>query len=703
MMAWWNRLSLQNKLQIPIQLVLLLVLMLAQVWVAGEFKQKLLEDAEQSAINSATQSFLALNAMMLNGNISQPEARRIYLRKMAGQSDVIDFHLARSRSLQEQYGVGLPEEQARDKMDHQALASNQIQIEHIPRTAASAPMLRVVVPFPAQRDFHGTNCLQCHQVREGEVNGAISLTVSLGRGYAELANIHTLLSFGQALLQVTLFFLIRFFIRKTIRTVVRLEKTMLTIESDGDLSQRAMIEGNDEVGHIAKVFNGFLQYIEELKRQLADKVAVLEQYHDRNEQEQKIAAGYMNKLIAADKLRDPAVRFHLKPAANFSGDLIAISRTPDERLHLLLADSTGHGLSAALAAMPIIHPFYSMTSKGFSIAAIAREINSKICRSLPVSHFVAAILVSVDSKGQTIEVWSGGCPPPLLLNDAGACVHQFKPRHLAMGILPPEDFDAAVEFFSYEEACSLVMFSDGVIELNDRNGQAFGLQRLLAAANIAAPLRWQNIVDAIQAYCDGPPAERDDIALLMAECKLRGSAHANQITSRTAHSHQGSGMVIWQLALSLSMPQIKKMDVVPFLLDVVQQIERDEQRGGEIFMILSELFNNALDHGLLKLDSTLKHHEEGMERYYEERADRLAKTETGLIQLRLEKVLNEDASATLRVHVNDSGDGFDHHHVITHMATGEQRHGRGIPLLYRLCSSVTFLNNGAEAVVEFEL
>lgn len=578
MLAWWNKLSLQNKLQLPIQLVLLLVLLLAQAWVAGEFKQKLLEDAEQSALNSANQSFLALNAMMLNGNISQPEARRIYFGKMAGQSGVIDFHLARSRSLQEQYGAGLPEERARDEMDHQALASNQIQIKHFPRATSGGPQLRVVVPFAAQRDFHGTNCLQCHQVREGEVNGAISLTVSLNREYAELAKIHTLLTFGQILLQVTLFFLLRFFIRKSLQTVVRLEQTMLTIESDGNLSQRAMVESNDEVGHIAKAFNGFLRYIEELKQQLADKVSVLEQYHDRNEQEQKIASGYMNKLIAADKL-----------------------------------------------------------------------------------------------------------------------------RHLAMGILSPEDFDAAVEFFSYEEACSLMMFSDGVIELNDRHGTTFGLQRLLAAANIAAPLRWQNIVDAIQTYSDGPASERDDIALLMAECKLRGSAHPNQRTSRTSPSHQGNGMVIWQLALSLSIPQIKKMDVVPFLLDVVQQIERDDQRGGEIFMILSELFNNALDHGLLKLDSTLKHHEEGIERYFEERSDRLAKTETGLIQLRLEKVLNEDGSATLRVHVNDSGDGFDHHHVITHMATTDQRHGRGIPLLYRLCSSVNYLGNGAEVEVEFEL
>jgi len=40
-------------------------------------------------------------------------------------------------------------------------------------------------------------------------------------------------------------------------------------------------------------------------------------------------------------------------------------------------------------------------------------------------------------------------------------------------------------------------------------------------------------------------------------------------------------------------------------------------------MILSELFNNALDHGILKLDSSLKQHEEGMEKYFDERAKTL--------------------------------------------------------------------------------
>lgn len=447
-------------------------------------------------------------------------------------------------------------------------------------------------------------------------------------------------------------------------------------------------------------------YIGDLQQRFAEKIVVQEDYLEHLDQEQRIAASYMSKLIVLDKLKDPAVRFYLKPAENFSGDLLAASRAPDGRLHLLLADSTGHGLSAALAAMPMIHPFYSMTGKGFSISAIAKEINGKVWQSLPVSHFVAAVLVSIDPVGQMVEVWSGGCPPPLILNNEGACAHQFKPRHLAMGILPPGDFDASVEYCSYDEhEYSLLMFSDGVIELKNESGEPFGMQRLLDAARAAdAEMRWKNINDAIDAYSGNRKYDIDDIAVMMAQCEFRGENSGQGALPERKAQDQGQGKVVWKFALTLGMDQIKKLDVVPLLLDIVQQIEQDKERAGEIFTILSEMFNNALDHGLLKLDSSLKHHEDGMEKYFDERATRLARAETGRIRLNLEKEIDASGGAALlRIRVRDSGDGFDYRQVVTKIAADTQRHGRGIPLLYNVCSEVQFLGNGSELVVEFNL
>jgi len=446
-------------------------------------------------------------------------------------------------------------------------------------------------------------------------------------------------------------------------------------------------------------------YIGRLQQRLSEKIVAQEDYYDQSEQELKIAARYMNKLIAFDKLRDTAVQFYLKPAENFSGDLIAIARTPDNRLHLMLADSTGHGLLAALAAMPMIHPFYTMTGKGFTISAIAKEINKKVWQSLPVSHFVAAMIVSIDSVSHTVEVWSGGCPPPFMLNREGKREYQFKPRHLAMGILPPDKFDSSVEYFSYENnGSSLVMFSDGVIELENESGEQFGMERLLEAVNVTdISARWERTISELGEYCGNKTKSNDDLALMMAQCESGGNFTRRKLITDQQAQVKIEGNVVWQFALTLTMHQIKTLDVVPLLLDVVQQIEKDEERSGEIFMILSEMFNNALDHGVLKLNSNLKHVEDGMEKYFDERADRLAHTDHGYIQLSLEKVLSADGSAFLRIRVTDSGAGFDYQQVVDRVATDTQLHGRGLALLFHVCRSVGFLKGGAEIVVEFDL
>lgn len=440
-----------------------------------------------------------------------------------------------------------------------------------------------------------------------------------------------------------------------------------------------------------------------LNRQLEQQNQLLSEYRERNEEEQAIAAGYMQKMISLDKVHDPAVQFYLKSATNFSGDLIAIARTPDARLHLLLADSTGHGLSAALAAMPVIHPFYSMTGKGFSISAIAREMNNKVWHSLPASHFVAAILVSVDPIEQVIQVWNGGCPPPVMLDCNGEKVHHFSPRHLALGILPTEQFDDSVEYYSaYDgEGCCLLMFSDGVIELENLAGERFGLERLLQTAHSAVGAEhWQNMIAAIDEFSVGQELARDDIAMMMVHCTQED--RQGQSYKQGQGQEQGQGQVIWQFSLSLDIHQVRKLDVVPLLLDIVQQIEKDKRNGGEIFLILSELFNNALDHGLLKLNSSLKHHAAGMERYFDERTTRLATLAEGKIDLSLGKVLYDSGDVQLKIRICDSGEGFDHQYVRKQIAEGTQRHGRGIPLLYKMCRSVEFLGSGSEVLVCFD-
>ncbi len=273
MNTWWHGLSLRNKLQIPTQLALLVVLILTQIWVMNQFEEKMYQNAAKNAQGSAMQSFLALNGMMLNSSISDAATRGTFLKKMNSQDGVIEFHLVRGKAVSDAFGAGLPEENAGDELDRAAIAGNSVQTKiH----NDSTPSMRVVVPLPAGSNFHGTDCLSCHAVAEGTVIGSVSLTVSLEQEKHELDKLNALLWGGQFGLQVLLFFLIGGLIRSVIEPVRQLEQTMLLIKANGDLSKRAPVTSGDEIGRIAGVFNALLDNFQQIVREVhahADEVS----------------------------------------------------------------------------------------------------------------------------------------------------------------------------------------------------------------------------------------------------------------------------------------------------------------------------------------------------------------------------------------------------------------------------------------------
>lgn len=697
MKAWWHDLSLHNKLQIPIQLVLLLMLTFAQVWVVGRFEKKMFEDAEQRAVSSATQSFLGLNAMMLNGIISQAQARITYFKKMAGQDGVNDFHLVRGLPVQDQYGAGLPEEQARDELDRNALISNTVQMQNITK---GKPALRVVVPFAARSDFHGTDCLQCHYVREGAVNGAVSLTISLEREYAELGKVRILLSAGQVLLQVSLFFLIGFLIRKAIASVVKLEKTMLSIKADGDLNKYAEVESGDEAGHIAQVFNDFLRYIGELKQQLADKVAVLEKYHDRTDEEQRVGSFIMARMTQMPEQLEAQVCRHMRPVEHLSGDILIAAKSPGGEVHILLADAIGHGLTAAVNVLPLCQTFYDLTEKGFSIGQIATDLNAMVSHFMPADRFVSAALVSIHRTTRVIEVWNGGVPALLLINRTGQQLHRWSSANLPLGIVSGADFSARLESFQYQEDCQLCLFSDGLLEASSPRGEAFGEMRVLELLGKAGyEDRMQALIFGIDGHLEGLPAH-DDISLALVNIGYEVEPEKLTCQINPVKTRQTSGD--WHIAISLGAAELKYLDVVPLVTQIIAKIDATREHHSALFMILSELFNNALDHGLLQLNSALKLGPDGFDKFLELRDERLRALQNGQIDIDI-RPLEIDNKQAVQIRVVDSGNGFDY---VTRMSASMGRpeeipYGRGISLVKSVVFKLEYSERGNEVIASY--
>lgn len=257
MKNWWQSRSISSKLNIPIQVILLLLLSLAHFWIMAIIKTEILESAKRRATISADGIINGMNMLMITNKISEPENRRLFINKMGKSEHIKELRIIRAQQVKDQFGSGLPEEQAQDEMDLLAMSSKQTQFklnEH-----QSKPTLRTVMPFIVSTQFRGTNCLACHHVTDGSVNGAASITIDMTEDFAAIERTQTLLIAGQITLQILLFFSIGWLIRKFIHPLNKLQRTMESMHASGSMEQFVPIElppgGKDEVGKLTASFN----------------------------------------------------------------------------------------------------------------------------------------------------------------------------------------------------------------------------------------------------------------------------------------------------------------------------------------------------------------------------------------------------------------------------------------------------------------
>ena len=208
------------------------------------------------------------------------------------------------------------------------------------------------------------------------------------------------------------------------------------------------------------------------------------------------------------------------PATRFSGDIIATEFTPNNILHVILADSAGHGLSAALNVLPVVEVFYGMTKKGYSLSTIVRELNSKIKQLMPTERFVAAALAAIDFSERTIEVWNGGMPTAYFVDDNGEIMREWRAAHPPMGIMSNADFLSKTETFHWNEPGRLFLYSDGLVEAENKVGERFGTDRVLQALKEECDQgQFWYLVAAANKFM-GLDSAADDISIAAIHCPM---------------------------------------------------------------------------------------------------------------------------------------------------------------------------------------
>jgi len=304
--------------------------------------------------------------------------------------------------------------------------------------------------------------------------------------------------------------------------IIGTEREVEAVRRDGSLFTAEL--GVNEIrleNH--RLFIGVVRDITERKRierKLQDNARQLQAYYDHTRAEQTLAMSLMEKQLHRRGLQDSCLRYTVIPAEHFSGDIVAATRSSDGRLYVLLGDATGHGLPAAVSALPMLALFYRMATRDRSVREIIQELNLQLRESVPVGRFVAVSLLCLDEEQRQGEIWVGGTPPALLINAHGEITQRFASTQLPLGIIDNDQISEPPVSFRWEAGSQILLYSDGLVESIGADGQPFGEPRLLDCfvETTTPELHFDAILGALGHHLDGQRAA-DDVSIMLVDCR----------------------------------------------------------------------------------------------------------------------------------------------------------------------------------------
>jgi CheY-like chemotaxis protein len=263
-----------------------------------------------------------------------------------------------------------------------------------------------------------------------------------------------------------------------------------------------------------------MQRIAELQQAMEEQAAELKVYRDKAEDEKQLATKLMERITRSSALVDDLLQSWSLSAEHMSGDLVAATRTQDERLYVMVADATGHGLPAALVQMPVSQVFYDMARAGYTVGSIVTTMNRQLRALVPRDRFVAATIISLDVRNRTVEMWNGGNPEAMFVDKTGRILRRFTPKAAPLGIVGVDDFESYTEVYQWPEEGELLLYSDGVIDADAPDGEPFGEQRLEAAVTAKGQASaCEAVTQALQQHLDGRRGQ-DDISVVCVRCPV---------------------------------------------------------------------------------------------------------------------------------------------------------------------------------------
>lgn len=292
------------------------------------------------------------------------------------------------------------------------------------------------------------------------------------------------------------------------RAVNRLTRATKAI-ARGDFSVRVQSRSRDQIGDLARSFDGMAASIEGLLVETAEK--------KRLEGEIEIARTIQQKLLPEPEAELPGVSMlaRFQPLAAIGGDYYDYFRMPDGRSAVVVGDVSGHGLPTGLLVAMAKAGLSTLIESGLSGTRLFSRLNDLIHRSTDSRNYMTLAFLAYDPAARRGELTNAGQLAPYRLSNGS--VESLSLPSFPLGLSLRSDFPTRE--CAFVPGDRLLFVTDGFVEASDSGGDPFGFERLETLLREQAASDANHLRDAILAAVekhtgDSPPADDRTLVVL---------------------------------------------------------------------------------------------------------------------------------------------------------------------------------------------
>ncbi|GAA5126661.1 PP2C family protein-serine/threonine phosphatase [Pseudonocardia adelaidensis] len=211
----------------------------------------------------------------------------------------------------------------------------------------------------------------------------------------------------------------------------------------------------------------------------------------------------------------------LEPCARVAGDAYDYN-AEDQVVDLAVFDAAGHDINACLTTALAITGIRNGRRAGETdLVALAERADELIIAQHGPVQFATAVLTRLDTEAGILEYLIAGHPAPLLIRGGQVVKELPAPARAPLSVRVPRDEVPVVMREQLEPGDQVLMYTDGITEARDADGEFFGEKRLVefaehaAAAQLSAPETLRRLLEAVLDHQGGKL--QDDASLLLVD------------------------------------------------------------------------------------------------------------------------------------------------------------------------------------------